>query len=355
MIEMCIELDQPNEKAREASAQLMAAGEAAKLLDILEQAPQDSSVASQLWSEISNPRALRQLLAARRPDFDALDRIFAQLGPAGAESMLDALSRSKARPVRQYLLEQITGMGSEVGPQIADMVADPRWYVVRNMLVLLSSLTFWPEDFDISPYLAHSEPRVRVAAFRLAAWRQDHRERAICLALQDADERVVAVGLAAASESCPLAAEPILARQLRRREWPTEHRVQALRALGTLESRSALTSVAAACLRPRWIFGRQLSSEAALVQAGVSVLTKRWPESREAKRVLRLTAKQGTRASAGRRQTDIQPRASAGRRQADTQQPTSAGRQRTPMRSGTWSATSRLVRKRLISIPASFP
>ena len=292
-VKMCIELDVANEGARRASESLVSAGEAATLLDLLEQAPTASNVASQLWRAISTPQALRQLLETERPDFDVLDRITEHVGLAGVESMLDVLARSTHRFARLYLLEQISGMGPKVGPQVASLLHDRRWYVVRNMLRLLRSLNFRPEGLDIALYLDHQNPRVRIEALRLAAGWQDQREQALSLALQDADDRVVAAGLAEASLSCPAAVEQILARHLQSRTLPEELRAQAIQALGTLGSRGALKAIAGACVRRRGIFGRKLSSEAAIVQAGIHQLASRWPEARVTQRILRLAARSG--------------------------------------------------------------
>lgn len=293
MVSMSIDLDEPNELARWAAGRLVSRGEAATLLDLLEQAPDDSRVAPGLWRGISTPRAMRQLLEVERPNFEVLDRIISHLGLSGAESMLDILARSKLRSVRRYLFNQISKMGPEVGPYIVKLLGDSRWYVVRNMLGLLSALKIWPEDFDIAPYLNHKEARVRVEASRLGVTREDERDRSICVALEDEDERVVRLGLAEAAESCPLAAEPILVRYLRQQKTPEGLRVQAVRALGTRESRRALKAIAKACLRPRWVFWRQLAHESTVLLEGVSLLARQWPVERAAKIVLRLVAKSG--------------------------------------------------------------
>ena len=62
--------------------------------------------------------------------------------------------------------------------------------------------------------MRHTDPRVRREAARIAFRDPHRRERAVCAAISDADNGIARMGLAAAKDSCPLAAIPLLAKKV---------------------------------------------------------------------------------------------------------------------------------------------
>ena len=74
------------------------------------------------------------------------------------------------------------------------------WFVARNMLALLSEIGSVPATFSPLTYARVEEAGVRREALLLAVKLPTERDKAICLALVDHDERTMRVGINAARE-----------------------------------------------------------------------------------------------------------------------------------------------------------
>lgn len=287
VLQMTIELDEPGEAAEHAVGALLEDEGAAEVLSLMERAPEKNRVAEFLWDQLSTPEAVGQLLRAETPDFGVLDRIIDRLGPKVADPMLEVFIESKSRSLRRKLFDRLAAMGPEVAPLVAQRADDERWWVQRNALSLLVEIGEWPEELELVPYLKHEEPRVRAEAFKLGVTRESAREWAVCTALRDSDQRLVTLGLAAAEESCPAAAETFVLRILRDRNRPTHLRAMAIRALADHGSRRALQALVQACLVRRFFFWRKLAPASQVVVEAVRALARHWPDDHLADEVLR--------------------------------------------------------------------
>lgn len=156
--------------------------------------------------------------------------------------MLDALADAQSGRTRRALLDRLVRLGERVGPQALERLTDPRWFVQRNMLVILGSLATPPDGFNPADFLQHRDPRVRREAIRVLLRRPAGRERAVCHALADEDPRTVRLGLNAALERCPETAVPLVVSRTGS-ETPQDLRVLAVRALGQSGQRVALDTL----------------------------------------------------------------------------------------------------------------
>lgn len=290
IVETSLELDEPSEIVRRAAQRMVGRGDAALLLDILEEAPEGSRVADLLWQRISTPDAFVQLLNVEPPNFEALDRIIARLGVDAASAMLEVLTTSKSRFVRRQLFDRLPPLGPDIVPLVIPRLADARWYVVRNMLALLREFAVWPRNFDPTPYYEHPEARVRIEALRLALAWPDRRDEAVCRALKDLDRRILSLGLGKAEESCPAAAEQLLIVCVRDRQQAPEIRSAAVRCLASLGSPRAITTLTGLCVQRRWFFWKQLAPVSPAVLEALRAMAWRWPEERGSATILRLAA-----------------------------------------------------------------
>lgn len=293
VVQLGLDLDDAGEAVRRSAARMVHGGQAAALLDLLESAPPESRAADALWQRISTPETVLQLLRAEPPDFRALDRIIDRLGTEAADALLQALSAARSRFVRRQLFDRLSRIGPRVLPYLVARLSDPRWYVVRNMLALIHEVGVWPAGLDIAPLLHHQEARVRAEAVRLALSHPPERSRAVCVALADPDRRVVALGLAAAEESCPPAAEVFLVAHARNEELAPELGRAAVRALAGLGSARALRALVDLCLWRRWLFWKRLAPASPPVLEAIRALAARWPEDQRAQAVLRRAARSG--------------------------------------------------------------
>lgn len=269
-VQMALEVEAIGDSVLGALRALVERGRLAWVAEMLDGAPSES-VALRLWDEIANPDAIRRVVTAEPVDVKALDLLLPRVGMDAAGPMLDALTTSESSHTRRILLDRLVGLGAPVGPLAVERLTDVSWYVQRNMLAILSELPDRPADFNAKPFLEHTDARVRREAFRILFKDPATRDRAICHALTDPEDRVVRLGLTAAQQGCPDAAVP-LAASLAARAPSEEQRTAAIRALGASRNPAAMDVLLALIApRKRWLW-RTRPPKTAEFRAAVTVL-----------------------------------------------------------------------------------
>ena len=212
-------------------------------------AAQPSRATSEIWRLIATPENLAQVVASEPIDAVLLDALLPQVGAAAAGPMLNALSEDEEARSRRLLLDRLVELGSPIGPAALERLADPRWYVQRNMLNILGDLEPLPADFRPTDFLQHEDARVRREALRIVLRDPVARDQGLLLALGDSDERMVWTALTAAFESCP-AASVLQVASLAVSASGGDLRVVAIRVLGGTADHVAL-GVLLELTRPR--------------------------------------------------------------------------------------------------------
>lgn len=88
------------------------------------------------------------------------------LGTNAQKSLLVALAQETSRLRRRRLLDFIATFGSRIVPDVIPMLQDERWYVVRNMIVLLRTVGDKRSITEIQPLARHPDLRVRMEAIK---------------------------------------------------------------------------------------------------------------------------------------------------------------------------------------------
>ncbi len=190
-------------------------------------------------------------------DIDALDGLLPQIRDGAAEVMVEALIEAESRQTRRVLLDRLRQLGARVAPLAVARLADPRWYVQRNMLAIIGQLSGIPDGFNVGDFFEHPDERVRREALRIMFSHQELRERAVCRAISDTDPRTVRMGLAAASEDCPKAAVSLVISRATAGEG-SEERVAAIKVLGSVREAAALDVLLNLAQPKRTLFGARL-------------------------------------------------------------------------------------------------
>jgi len=142
--------------------------------------------------------AVQRLCALEPPDWKALEQLGPELGTAAMAPLLDGLAAAETRAMRRGFLSVLVRLGPRVAPLVGERLAhEAPWYVTRNLLTLLDELHQAPPTPVLERLTAHADPRVRIAALKIELKLPARRERAIRVALDDPDERVVRIGHAA--------------------------------------------------------------------------------------------------------------------------------------------------------------
>jgi hypothetical protein len=181
---------------------LLTAGRLSELYELLGAIQQPNAAQDAVWEQILKSDQVRRLLTTDPVDFETLDPALQRL-PASTVILLllDRLSESTSRATRMGAFRRLTARGLPVTPFVVERLYEERWYVLRNMLALLNEIGSWPEGFSALQYARHQQATVRREALQLATRIRTEREQAIELALADADERAMRIGVNAARDT----------------------------------------------------------------------------------------------------------------------------------------------------------
>ncbi len=290
LVKMSLEVGTMGESTRRAVDQMVLGGHLSDLLALLDAAVGVEGTVETFWAHLTSPDSVQRLLMDEHGDPAARERVIARMGVTAVGSMLDALEVAESRTIRRRLLSRLSQFGPEIAPAVVSRLARlVPWFVQRNLLVLLTSVRAWPDDFSPAEYAVHTDARVRREALKLMLLMPVHREHAIATALADADDQIVRLGLGEAVRGCPPAALPRLMALLNDRERDPELRTFGIRVLAPLVTPAVRDWLLQRALgRRRWFGRRRLAAKSPELLAVLSVLAARWASDQTAAEVLRL-------------------------------------------------------------------
>jgi hypothetical protein len=304
ILQMALELDVIGEAVWTSLARIVEEGRLDELVTSLDGAPADSIAAETIWVKLAEPELMSGILEHGDAHLDAVERILDKVGLFAIGPMLDALAITESRTMRHRLLNAITALGAPVGPPALARLVGAEWFVQRNLLIVLGALPEWPANFIPETYATGDDARVRREAIKLmlqGTQRPDLRPQGVVLSLGDDDDAVMRMGLAAALEGCPPAAEPLLAKLLEHNE--EEVRVLAVRVFATLRSRRARDLLLLQVLaKKKWWRRTRLNQPSPEMLAALRGLANSWARHPDAQVVMDLAARsplQEIRSAAG--------------------------------------------------------
>jgi len=293
IVDMALEMDAWGPTVASAAAAVVADGGIDALLEVLADAPPDSSVARTLRGHLMGPEELRRILSLGRVSDEGLRTLFDAIGDDAIDPLLDVLADAEDRTVRRHVFKALSSMGSVVGPRAVSRLSDKRWFVQRNMLALLARLTDPPEDFDPQPFMEHPDMRVRREAFPLALGLPRLRDKALVGSLTDTDERVVRMALLELRQGVPDPVLPTLVnRVVKAEERSPDIRALAVKALAASRSTLAFKTLLDLVTAGKTLFGRtRLARPTPQTLHAFRGLAQNWADRDEVKRILRAAAR----------------------------------------------------------------
>jgi hypothetical protein len=124
----------------------------------------------QFLARIADAPTLAALVAASRqpggPPFVQVQTLIRALGASASHGLLEALAAEQDRGRRLRLIELTASLGAAIVPETRRLLADPRWYVVRNMVLLLRRVQDRSAMGEILRCADHADLRVRLEAIR---------------------------------------------------------------------------------------------------------------------------------------------------------------------------------------------
>ena len=251
--------------------------------------PESEAAAEAVRSKLRDPRTIARLVAREPLDMESLDELVPLMSVDGYAVLLDALAASPNRTTRRKLLDRIAQTSLDISALVAARLDDERWYVQRNMLLLLERLRRVPPGFSALPWTQHADDRVRYQAIRLQLLMPEEREAALYAALEDADERIIRVGLLALQEDFDFALVAPVAQLATDARKEDELRVHAVRALAQSREHVALDALLQVVDGGRTMLGRaRLAPRSPVVIAALRTLAVTWASNPRAKDMLAL-------------------------------------------------------------------
>ncbi|HZP39666.1 MAG TPA: HEAT repeat domain-containing protein [Methylomirabilota bacterium] len=119
---------------------------------------------------LADAPTLAALVAASRqpggPPFVQVQTLVLVLGASATHGLLEALAAEPDRARRLRLIELAASLGPAIVPETRRLLGDPRWYVVRNMVLLLRRVHDKSAMGEILRCADHPDLRVRLEAIR---------------------------------------------------------------------------------------------------------------------------------------------------------------------------------------------
>ena len=292
LVQMSLESGAVGPLVQKALDTLVHAGQTKAVTELLAARPHtEDNVADSLLTWLIRPSTIKAILAREPLDVASLDALLPRLPIEGYEYLLEALATSENRTTRRRLVDRLSRTEMDIGPLVLKHLDDPRWYVQRNMLILLERGAQVPAGFSAAPWAAHPDPRVRCEAIRLQLRLPDERESAILWALDDLDPRIVHVGLTAIQHACPEDLIPRIINLAVDADLDDDIRTLAVNVVGKLQSPFVLETLLELADGGRSLLGRiRLPLKTSVLLAALRALSDAWSSEPRAAAVLMVAA-----------------------------------------------------------------
>jgi hypothetical protein len=287
IVEMALEVEAYGPIVEKALSDVMSAGDTGFLIELIEEAPDVSEVASRMRGHMTSPAQLRKLLSGETVDVDALAIIVDKMGASAFDPLLDVLTESDSRSVRRAVFDLLATRVDEVGDRVVNRLEDSRWFVLRNLLSLIQKFHRLPDAFDARDFLNHPDARVRREVLPLAMRQPNLRERSLAGALGDEDGRMVRMALAELGEGIPETLVPTVVNRVVKGDHPEDLKVLGIRALGGSSSSLALDTLADLAQEGKTLLGRvKLAPKSRELIAALRSLGTHWSGNPRAQTIL---------------------------------------------------------------------
>ena len=267
-------------------------GRVGDVLDLLMSAPSGANPARDaIVTRLAHPDTFARVAGRDPIDAVVLDRLLLLPGVSleAYGVLLDALANCEQRRSRRLLLDRLVRPPVDLAPLILERLSDERWFVQRNLLILLTRSGCTPATFSAEPWTTHPHPHVRYEAIRLQLTLPAEWPLALRTALGDDDPRVIRLGLSAVQHCCPADVLTLVTRVAADAGAPEQLRTLALRALGRSREPQALDTLLAAVDGGTTLLGMPRAPvPTPPVLAALRALTEGWSSAPRARAVLAL-------------------------------------------------------------------
>jgi hypothetical protein len=290
LLQLALEVGTIGPNVEKVFAQMLARPDIAPVLDLVEGAPAGPT-REILLDRIVTPDRLVDVLHSETPNTKLGERLALRLRQVAVDPIINLLEDEEER-LHGWACDMLVRLADVSGTRVAERLTGAPVQAQRQLLHIIDRLGEWPEGFSPKPYATSGDAAVRREAMKLMLRRDDMREAAILIGLDDRDERTIGIALAAALKRCPLEAVPILMRRIDNSTLSAELRARGIRALAASGSLEAMRWIAQRSIKKHWLLGTPvLREKSPQLISSIAGLAAHWSSAPEAAEVLALVAK----------------------------------------------------------------
>ena len=124
-----------------------------------------AAIIREVLNQYVTPQFIHRVAALPAGDGEPpLVTIICEMGETGVGALIDSLATESDRAARSRLLTALQPRAHDIATKLADYLSHPKWYVVRNVLMLLGHAGPGWED-QVASGIEHEHPRVVREAF----------------------------------------------------------------------------------------------------------------------------------------------------------------------------------------------
>lgn len=148
-------------------------GDYAQVLKILSQAA-DPRLPAELRLNLKDAFSRREFLDEilsglsiwGKPKYDQVSLLIQVIGRPFIDPLLDRLTDEENMSLRRFMMDRVLAFGEAAVPALAARLDDQRWYVLRNVVVMLRTLAPGREAERLRPLLRNPHPKVRLEVLK---------------------------------------------------------------------------------------------------------------------------------------------------------------------------------------------
>jgi len=179
-----------------------------RIYDRLSANIENRSLRQELLDLFATPDFINEVLNSvsiwGKAKYGDIQSLISRVGTPFLNPTLDRLAEEESMSLRRFYMERLPEFGNAAIEATVDRLGDDRWYVVRNMLVLLRTLEAKQTVTQVRRLLSHPNPRVHQEVLRTLIYFQDpeaDRQLLLDLKSEKHDTQFAALQLAEASKS----------------------------------------------------------------------------------------------------------------------------------------------------------
>jgi len=102
-----------------------------------------------------------------KPKYEQVTLLIQVLGRAFIEPLLDQMSEEENMSLRRFMMDRIQSFGAVARPNLLARLSDTRWYVLRNIIIMLRALGSIDDLERLRPLLKNPNQKVRAEVLKL--------------------------------------------------------------------------------------------------------------------------------------------------------------------------------------------